>query len=246
MAVFQRGDVSLYYEERGSGFPLLLLAPGGLNSTIDFWGRMPLNPFELFPDEYHVVAMDQRNAGRSSGPLPLDDPWGTYIGDQLGLMDHLGIERFLVIGCCIGCSYILKMVEVAAERVVAGVMMQPIGLDETNPGAFAPRIYQQWGEDLRAKRTDITPEQIETFGQRMWSGDFVLSVPREFLSTVQNPMLVLPGNDMAHPTGVGLEVARLLPHAELVERWKESDVVPATIERMRSFLQAHTPSLETA
>jgi hypothetical protein len=125
-------------------------------------------------------------------------------------------------------------------------MMQPIGLDETNPGAFGPRAYEQWGTDLRAKRPDISAEQVTSFGQTMWDGEFVLSVRRDFLSTVQIPLLVLPGNDMAHPTGVGLEVARLLPHAELLERWKEPEVVPATIERMRSFLQAHTPSLETA
>ena len=33
MPNYERGDVSIYYEENGSGFPLLLLAPGGLNST---------------------------------------------------------------------------------------------------------------------------------------------------------------------------------------------------------------------
>ena len=48
--------------------------------------------------------MDQRNAGRSRGPLPLEDPWGAFVGDQLGLMDHLGIDRFLVIGCCTLCG----------------------------------------------------------------------------------------------------------------------------------------------
>jgi pimeloyl-ACP methyl ester carboxylesterase len=245
MPNYQRGDVSIYYEEHGSGDrpPLLLLAPGGLNSTIDFWGRMPINPVELFPDAYRVIAMDQRNAGRSTGPLPQTDPWNEYIDDQLGLMDHLGIDRFLVIGCCIGCSYILKLVERQPERVVAGIMMQPIGIDHTNPGFFAPRIYEQWGQDLVAKRSDITPEMVDTFGKRMWSGDFVISVPREFVTTVTTPMLVLPGYDQAHPTGVGREVARLLPNSELLENWKEPpEVVPATIDRMRQFLRSHTPA----
>jgi pimeloyl-ACP methyl ester carboxylesterase len=243
MPNYQRGDVSIYYEDHGSGFPLLLIAPGGLNSTIDFWGRMPINPVELFPGEYRVIAMDQRNAGRSSGPLPVTDPWREYVEDQLGLMDHLGIDRFLVIGCCIGCSYILKMIELQPERVIAGIMMQPIGLDDTNPGVFKPRIYEQWGQDLAAKRDDITPESIQTFGNAMWSGDFVFSVPREFVSTVTTPLLVLPGYDQAHPTGVGLEVAQLLPNAELYENWKEpAEVVPGTIERMRQFLRSHTPA----
>ena len=243
MPTYQRGDASIYYEEHGRGFPLLLLAPGGLNSTIDFWSRMPINPVELFPDEYHVIAMDQRNAGRSTGPLPQNDPWGEYIDDQLGLMDHLGIDRFLVIGCCIGCSYILKQIERQPERVVAGIMMQPIGIDDTNPGFFAPRIYEQWGKDLVERRSDITPEMVESFGKAMWSGDFVFTASREFLKTITTPLLVLPGYDQAHPTGVGLEVAQLLPNSELLENWKEpADVVPGTIERMRQFLRAHTPA----
>jgi pimeloyl-ACP methyl ester carboxylesterase len=245
MAVYQRGNVSIYYEQLGhpNNQPLLLIAPGGLNSTIGFWGRMPINPVELFPSEFHVIAMDQRNAGRSSGPLPVEDPWREYVEDQLGLMDHLGIERFLVMGCCIGGSYILKMLQLQPHRVIAGIMMQPIGLDETNPGYFAPRIYEQWGQDLAAKRSDITLEQVNEFGEKMWSGEFVLSVPREFLPTVDTPLLVMPGSDMAHPTGVGLEVARLLPNSELLEQWKEpAELVPHSVERIRQFLHSHAPA----
>ncbi len=244
MAIYQRGDASIYYEETGNpnNPPLLLIAPGGLNSTIDFWGRMPINPVELFPGEYHVIAMDQRNAGRSSGPLPLKNAWGEYVDDQLGLMDHLGIDRFLVIGCCIGCSYILKMLERQPERVIAGILMQPIGEDETNPGFFSPRIYEQWGQELAAKRSDITADDIATFGKDMWTGEFVISVPRELLPRITTPLLVLPGYDQAHPTGVGLEVARLLPNSELHEHWKEPEAVQDTIAHMRRFLKSHAPA----
>lgn len=243
MSLYQRGDTSIYYEEHGSGFPLLLLAPGGLNSTIDFWSRMPFNPLEEFRGEFRVIAMDQRNAGtRSVGPLPLVDPWGEYAADQLGLMDHLGIDSFLVIGCCIGCSFILKLIALAPRRVVAGVMEQPIGIDETNPGFFNPRIYTEWGQDLAARRPEISMADVNAFGQAMWGGDFVFTVPREFVPTIQNPVLVLPGNDPAHPTGVGLELARLLPNAELLENWKAPpEVVPNTVQRIRTFLHAHTP-----
>ena len=33
MPTFERGDVSIYYEEYGSGYPLLLFAPGGMRSS---------------------------------------------------------------------------------------------------------------------------------------------------------------------------------------------------------------------
>jgi pimeloyl-ACP methyl ester carboxylesterase len=242
---YQRGDTSIYYEDHGNGFPLLLLAPGGLNSSIDFWKRSPFDPVEVFPGEFRVIAMDQRNAGsRSRGPLPTDDPWGAYADDQLGLMDHLGIDSFLAMGCCIGCSFILKLIERAPQRIVAGVMEQPIGVDHTNPGFFKPRIYQEWGQDLASTRPDISMADVDAFGERMWGDEsFVFSVPREFLSQVQTPLLVMPGIDMAHPTGVGREVARLLPNSDLLDKWKEPpEIVPQTIARVREFLRAHTPA----
>jgi pimeloyl-ACP methyl ester carboxylesterase len=241
MPVYQRDTVAIYFEEFGAGFPLLLLSPGGLNSTISFWSRMPFNPIELFQGEFRVIAMDQRNAGRSSGPLPIDDPWAAYADDQLGLMDHLGIDSFLTMGCCIGCSFILKLVERAPHRVVAGVMEQPIGTDETNPGVFGPRTYVPWGEELATRRPDITMDDVNAFGERMFQRDFVISVPRDFLPTVQTPLLVLPGNDPAHPTGVGLEAGRLLPQAQLLENWKTPENLPHTIDTIRTFLRANTP-----
>ena len=34
MGVYEKGAVRIHFEEAGSGFPLLLIAGGGLNSTI--------------------------------------------------------------------------------------------------------------------------------------------------------------------------------------------------------------------
>ena len=41
--------------------------------------------------EFRYITMDERNAnsGESSGPIPVDDPWGAFADDQLGLMNHL-------------------------------------------------------------------------------------------------------------------------------------------------------------
>ena len=241
MPFLERDGASIYYEEHGSGFPLLLLAPGGLNSSVPFWERMPLNPVQAFADEFRVIAMDQRNAGRSSGPLDTRDPWGSYAADQLAILDHLGIEKTLV-GCCIGCSFIFKLVERQPERIVAGVLMQPIGHDETNPGAFGPDTWNPWGENLIGKGASFSMEEVEAFGHALFDSGFVFSVSRDFLRTVSTPMLLLFGDDRAHPRGVSVEVASLLPNVEVVERWRDPDVVPAVTERMRRFLNAHTPA----
>ena len=71
MPTFERDGVSLYYEEFGSGYPLLLFAPGGMRSAIDFWHRSPFDPTREFATDFRVIAMDQRNAGRFSPLIPI-------------------------------------------------------------------------------------------------------------------------------------------------------------------------------
>jgi pimeloyl-ACP methyl ester carboxylesterase len=242
MAEFVRGDVSIHYEELGTGFPLLLLAPGGLNSTIDFWKRAAINPLVSLADDFHLIAMDQRNAGSSTGPFDLEDPWGSFVGDQLALVAHLGFDRFLVMGCCIGCSYALKIAEEAPEELVAAVLEQPIGLTSDNRASWTTS-RQTWVSNLVATRPDLDEAIGESFGAKMWDdGEFVVSVTRDFVQSCPTPLLVLPGVDVIHPNEIGLEVAHLAPNATLVEPWKETpEQTAAATEQVREFLKAAVP-----
>src|SRR6266404_5940487 len=52
---YEKGAVRIYYEEAGSGFPLLLIAGGGLNSTISGLAN-PFNPIPEFKAEYLCIA----------------------------------------------------------------------------------------------------------------------------------------------------------------------------------------------
>ena len=100
MPFYEKGDVRIRYEEAGSGFPLLVTPGGGLNSRVSNWPTAVINAMEEFKNDFRCITMDQRNAngGESSGPIPVDDPWGAFADDQLGLMDHLGIRRVLLHG----------------------------------------------------------------------------------------------------------------------------------------------------
>ena len=122
MPVFTRPDAEIYYEVHGSGHPLLLFAPGGLRSQLEFWRHSPanpdvaaawMNPMVDLAGRFTVVGMDQRNAGKSRGTVTAADGWDTYAGDHLALMDHLGHRRFHVMGGCIGGSFCLKACEMA-------------------------------------------------------------------------------------------------------------------------------------
>jgi pimeloyl-ACP methyl ester carboxylesterase len=129
MPFYDKGNVRIRYEEAGSGFPLLVTPGGGLNSRVSNWPTAVINAMEAFTNDFRCITLDQRNAngGESSGPIPVEDPWGAFADDQLGLMDHLGIQEFFFMGYCIGGPFALKLMERAPERVVAGVLCQPVG-----------------------------------------------------------------------------------------------------------------------
>src|ERR1700693_6118019 len=126
---YEKGNVRIRYAEIGSGFPLLATPGGGLNSCMAVWARAVINIPEAFKNDFRVITMDQRNAtgGESTGQVAVDDPWGAFADDQLGVMDHLGIDKFLFFGNCIGGPFALKLMERAPDRVVAGVLCQPVG-----------------------------------------------------------------------------------------------------------------------
>ena len=241
MPRFDNGETSIHYEEHGRGFPLLLIAPGAMNSTVEMWANAAINPLALYGEEYRLIAMDQRNAGRSTGPLDVADPWGSYANDQLALLDHLGVGAFHVMGCCIGGSFVLKLIEQAPTRVAAAVLEQPIGIANDN-GHLFEAMWRAWGSQLADVRADIVAETVEEFGTRMWDGDFVLSVGKDFVRSCPTPMLVLPGVDDYHPAETGREIAALAPRGEVLEPWKDSaEHLELAAEAVRRFLRAHTP-----
>src|SRR3978361_967975 len=121
---YEKGNVRIRYAEIGSGFPLLATPGGGLNSCIAVWARAVINIPELFRNDFRIITMDQRNAtgGESTGPVPSDDPWGAFAGDQLGVMEHLGINKFFFFGHCIGGPVPMKLIEGAPQRGAAALL----------------------------------------------------------------------------------------------------------------------------
>jgi pimeloyl-ACP methyl ester carboxylesterase len=246
MPVYQRGDVQIHYEEAGSGIPLLIIPGGGLNATIGFLsGSAPFNPFADFRDEYRCVTMDLRNArnGRSSGPVEADRPWDAYTDDHLGLMDHLGIDRFLVIGFCIGGPFIWNLLKRAPNRVIAAVLAQPSGARPELPNLFYDNNMKDWGPALCATRPDVSMDLVSAFLDRMYRSnpDFVFTVSRDFVRACQTPVLVLPDDIPAHPYAVAMESVRLAPKSEVsLYPWKEpKEMIPVVARQVRSFLKAH-------
>jgi pimeloyl-ACP methyl ester carboxylesterase len=248
MPFYEKGPVRIHYEETGSGFPLLLIAGGGLNSTISFFtGNSPFNPIAEFKNEYRCIAMDLRNAegGQSSGPLDVDRPWDAYADDQLGVMDHLGIKQFMVMGFCIGGPFIWNLLKRAPTRIVAAVLAQPSGFRPEMPDLFYQNNITGWGPALVKRRPEITMALVERFLTRMYrtNPDFVFTVTRDFVRSCQTPVLILPDDIPAHPYAVAMEAAMLAPKGEVsMFPWKEpKERIPLAVRQIRSFMRAHRP-----
>jgi len=248
MSFYESGRVRIQYEEAGSGFPLLLIPGGGLNSTIALLKRgRPFNSIEEFRGEYRCIFPDMRNAngGESSGPLEIDRPWDAYTDDQLGLMDHLGIDKFLVMGFCIGGPMIHNLIRRAPDRVVAAAMMQPSGSRPEMPDLFYQNNIKGWGPQLTAKRPDLTMDMVHDFLTSMYTNraDFVFTVSRDFVRSIQIPLLIAPDDVPAHPYKVAMEVASLAPKSEVtIYPWKDSQAhIDEVVEHARRFLKSHAP-----
>jgi pimeloyl-ACP methyl ester carboxylesterase len=246
--VYEKGPVRISYQEAGSGFPLLLIAGGGLNSTMARLPTSPFDPIAEFKGEYRCIFADLRNAngGQSSGPLEIDRPWDSYADDHLGLMDHLKIDKFMALGFCIGGPFIWNLMKRAPNRVVAAVPVQPVGFRPEAPNVMYDASMTGWGPDLVKRRPEVTMDTVEKFVTRMFrtNADFVFTVNRDFVRTCQTPVLVLPDDVPSHPYAVAMECAMLAPKAEVsMFPWKEpKERIPLAVRQIRSFLRAHRPA----
>jgi pimeloyl-ACP methyl ester carboxylesterase len=244
---YQRGKVRIHYQEFGSGFPLMLIAGGGLNSTIAGLNS-PFDAVGEFKGEHRCIAADLRNAysGQSTGPLEIDRPWDSFTDDHIGLMDYLEIDKFMVMGFCIGGPFIWNLLKRAPNRVVAAVLAQPSGSRPEARDLFYETNMTGWGPEFVKRHPDVTMDTVQKFLTRMYrdNPDFVFTVTRDFVRSCQTPVLILPDDIPAHPYAVAMEAAMLAPKAEVsMFPWKEpKERIPLAVRQIRSFLKAHRPA----
>lgn len=249
MPIFANGPVRIRYEEAGAGFPMLVIPGGGLNATIEkLTGDKSFNPLVEFAGTHRCIALDIRNAngGGTTGPLEVDRPWDAVTDDQIALMDHLGIDKFIVTGFCIGGPLIWNLIRRVPDRVVAAVLAHPSGFRAEQPDLFYQNNINGWAPKLLESRTDITRDMVEQFLENMYRAnpDFVFTVSREFVRSCETPILVMPDDVAAHPYAAAMETARLAPNAQVsLYPWREpSGHVELALRHVRTFLKAHTPT----
>jgi pimeloyl-ACP methyl ester carboxylesterase len=248
MPFYEKGNTRIHYEDVGSGYPLLIIPGGGLNSKIDFYTlTAPFHASRELQSEYRCITPDLRNApeGQSTGPLEVDRPWDSHTDDQLGLMEHLGFKKFLVMGFCIGGPFIWNLLKRAPERIVAAVISQPSGVRPEAPRMSYDNNLKGWGPQICAMRPDLNMEMVEKYLRNMYlDKDFVYTVSRDFVKGCKTNVLVMPDDVPAHPYVVAMESARLAPNAEVcLYPWKDSkENIALALRHVRTFLKANRPA----
>ena len=271
----------IHYETWGDGHPLLLIAPGGVNSEIAFWPRSAINPIDEFAGEFLVIGMDQRHAG-SSWQAPPTFSYELTSGDQLAVLDAVGVDRAHVWGGCIGVAHALRLAQGAPERISAVVGQDPVGLDETNSievftrmfeptialareqgtaavvasaladptfvvnndgGPFARRIDgdPSFRAEIEAQSADEYVAQVEAFSAGVWPDrPPLMSVEESWLPDCETPLLIMPGSDAFHPTGVANLICARASDARCLDvDCRSDDKRAGTIDMIRAFLHEH-------
>jgi pimeloyl-ACP methyl ester carboxylesterase len=161
-------------------------------------------------------------------------------------MDHLGHKKFMVIGFRIGGPMIWNLIKRAPDRVVAAVLAQPSGFRKETPTSSYDSNMKGWAPDLVKHNPSIKMETVERFLKKMYgtNPDFVYSVTRDFVKSVQTPVLIMPDDSPPHPYVIAMESAMLAPKAEVsMFPWKEpKDRIPLAVRQAHSFLKAHRPA----
>ena len=236
MTYFKRDNIELYYEDSGENLPpVLLLAPGGMKSSIAFWDKAPWDPRDALKGEFRVIAMDQRNAGNSRAPVSGNDGWHSYTADQLSLMDHLSIDRFHTVGMCIGGPYCMGLIAAAPARVMSATLFQTIGLDENRDKFF--QMFDSWAANLKPTMVQLSEQDWVQFRDNMYGNDEVLfNVDTEFLRACSVPLMVFRGDDDYHPSSASELIRDLCSSVVYVENWKAGADLEKSMTAHKSFL----------
>jgi pimeloyl-ACP methyl ester carboxylesterase len=249
MPVLERDDSRIHYEVHGTGYPILLFAPGFLSSRIERWRTNParpgvaqdfLDPIAALASRFTLIALDIRNAGSSRGKVDPAGNWHSYTADHLALLDHLEISRCHVMGACIGVSFALALAEAHPGLVSAMVLQNPIGLSSRNRAALDGE-FAAWVEQVKGF-PEIDSALLPSFGERMFGGEFLFAVSRDFVASCEVPMLLMPGDDLVHPAEISADIARLARKIEIVVPWKGDAHKAAAMDRARDFFIAHRPA----
>jgi 3-oxoadipate enol-lactonase len=152
MPSVKTGDIVTYYEEAGSGEPLILIC--GLSADLQVW-RFQLPELSK---RLRVICYDNRGAGRTSAP---DEPYSIagMADDLAALLDHLRIDSAHILGWSMGGLIAQQFALTRPQRVRKLILVSTT----SQPDGFVRLAIKNW---MNIRRSDMPFEQIARFQSR--------------------------------------------------------------------------------
>jgi pimeloyl-ACP methyl ester carboxylesterase len=154
MPLLNVNDLSLHYEESGSGTPVLLIHGHPFDCTM--W-----RPQLSAGLTARLIAPDLRNFGRTTSPNR-PAAWSTFAEDMLAFADALGIRKFAVAGLSMGGQIALEIAVLAPERVPGLALCDTFAQLDT-PQKHAGRLDQAARferEGMHGYATEVLPRMF--------------------------------------------------------------------------------------
>ena len=155
-------DIHLYYEDHGSGRPVLLIHGWPLSSAS--WERQA---HALLAAGYRVIAYDRRGFGKSSQPATGYD-YNTLAGDTDKLIDALDLNDLTLVGFSMGGGEVARyMGKYNQGRVAKVCFMSSIApalrKDGNNPEGVDPKVFVEINEMIEKDRFDFLKSFAKMF-----------------------------------------------------------------------------------
>ena len=265
MPIAKVNGAEIYYEEAGSGSPLIL-SPGGLQGVLSSYQPVSAQ----LSQAHRVITYDRRFGGQSTSPLVVQT-WDLVCQDVIGLMDVLGIEQAYLGGgsfgaaIALGCAvrYPERVWAIVPSNIAGGViceaylamklfksaemaMTQGIKavVDAFDPDdRFAPFTPERAQYDPQYRRM-LEAMPPEDFAQVMrdtiyalFEGPYLtLGMSEKRLMAIRTPTLMMPGNNDIHPRSVAEQAHRLVPNARWAEIRPHAEEPERYVDRVLQFL----------
>jgi pimeloyl-ACP methyl ester carboxylesterase len=139
------GNTKIYYQERGSGDPLVLIMGFGADGSV--WEKHAL----IYEKDFRCILIDNRGIGRSGQPK---GPYTTLMmaGDVIAVMDHAGIQQARIAGISMGGTIAQELAINYPHRVKSLALISTWGKFNN----YAKAVY----ENLKHVRVHLPGEEF--------------------------------------------------------------------------------------
>ena len=154
--------IQLYYEDHGSGSPVVLIHGWPLSGAS--WEKQTA---ALLDAGYRVITYDRRGFGRSSQPAT-GYTYDTFAADLDKLLNKLDLKKVALVGFSMGSGEVTRYIgKYGTKRVRKAVLIGTLGpylvKAKDNSEGVAPKVFEDIKAALRTDRPAFLMEFLRNF-----------------------------------------------------------------------------------